>query len=164
VFDLLGVSYIRKRPAHLATAEASQVDVCLDAVEWFSEQGHNTDIVILLQPTSPLRTGWDIDNAITQYIHSEKKSLVSVSFVQEHPGDMLDIHGNFSPHKHKNYLYLTGAIYIVDLEYLKQKRVFYVQGETELYFMPKWRSIDIDDEEDFIVAEKIMRGGIQHGR
>jgi CMP-N,N'-diacetyllegionaminic acid synthase len=154
-----GVRYIRNRPKELATATASQVDVVMDAVKWFDEQGHQTDTVILLQPTSPLRTGADIDGALQQYMTQGVRTLVSVAFVQEHPLDMIDGSGNILKSRQENYLFLSGAIYIINMELLRTTRRFYHPGISSLYFMPKWRSIDVDDEEDFIVAEKIMLGG-----
>lgn len=157
--SIRGARNIRKRPEHLATAAASQVDVVIDAVDWMAETGIQTDVVILLQPTSPLRSAADIDAAVNQFINEKAESLVSVSFVQELPYDMLDGSGNILKSKRENYLYLNGAIYIINMATLRQRRGFYFPRETALYFMPKWRSIDVDDEEDFIVAEKIMLGG-----
>jgi len=57
-----GVPFVR--PAELATDTARSVDVLLHAADWFAERGQRYDIIVCLQPTSPLRTAMDIDNAL----------------------------------------------------------------------------------------------------
>jgi CMP-N-acetylneuraminic acid synthetase len=53
-----------RRPAHLATDEASTTDVVLHAVEWLEAHGTDVELVVTLQPTSPLRTAAQIDAAV----------------------------------------------------------------------------------------------------
>ena len=154
----VGAPYIRKRPERLATDNASQVDVIIDSVTWLEEMGVETEWVVLLQPTSPLRSAEDIDKALETMIMSNAHSLVSVSEVQEAPYDMMDSSGRMLSVKKDLYLFLNGAIYITRYDHLVKQRSFYTPSESLLYFMPKWRGIDVDDEDDFLVADYIMRG------
>lgn len=55
------------RPAHLATDTAPTADVLLDALERYAEIGRHYDTVLLLQPTSPLRTPLQIREAMALY-------------------------------------------------------------------------------------------------
>ena len=155
----VGVPYIRKRPERLGADNASQVDVIIDSVAWLEEMGVETEWVVLLQPTSPLRSAEDIDKALETMIMSNAHSLVSVSEAQEAPCDMMDFSGRMIPiKKDVLHLFLNGAIYITRYDHLVKQRTFYTPSETLLYFMPKWRGIDVDDEGDFLVADYIMRG------
>ena len=70
-----------RRPSELATSEANSVDMLLHAVE--SCPGY--DVVILLQPTSPLRNTNDIDAAIELMVRSNAQSCVSVTETDESP-------------------------------------------------------------------------------
>jgi CMP-N-acetylneuraminic acid synthetase len=52
------------RPPSLATADSKGMDVILHALEWLRINDKPSDMIIYLQPTSPLRASEDIDNAI----------------------------------------------------------------------------------------------------
>jgi len=54
------------RPPNLATDFTSSNDVILHAIENIHD---NYDLLVLLQPTSPLRTEYDIDNGIEKFLH-----------------------------------------------------------------------------------------------
>lgn len=158
-----GISLIRDRPAVLAGSESSPVDVILDAVDWL-RYTHEiyADTVVLLQPTSPLRSAQDIDEAISLFRASDCDSLVSVSQVQQEPHCIIDEQGNCIQTKKSLYFFINGAIYITKVSFLREFRSFYIPGITQIYTMPKYRSIDVDDAEDWEMAEFILRG-IEHG-
>lgn len=157
----MAVPYVRKRPENLCTDAASQVDVITDAVGWLGEMGIPTDTVMLLQPTSPLRTGKDIDAAIERYVMSNAKTMVSVSECQEYPYDVVDESGKMVMQPNKClYFFINGAIYLSNYNHLLTRRTFLIPSETLFYIMPKDRGIDVDDEQDFAVAEKILKGGL----
>ncbi len=69
-----------KRPKELATDQAQSVDVLIHAVNFlFNQEDDVPDYIVTLQPTSPLRTGEDIDRAIDIIIKDrDADSLVSV--------------------------------------------------------------------------------------
>jgi CMP-N-acetylneuraminic acid synthetase len=67
------------RPGELARAETPSVPVALHAVEWLRQrQGWDADVVVLLQPTSPLRRASHIDAALEQMAAAEADTVVSV--------------------------------------------------------------------------------------
>lgn len=70
------------RPAHLATDEANTIDTVMDTLERVDK---TYDYVVLLQPTQPLRTAQQIDEAIQQVVEKNQSSLVSVEEVTDHP-------------------------------------------------------------------------------
>ena len=65
-----------KRPEKLCTDNAKSVDLLIHALNYYKD---TFDIIILLQPTSPLRTVDDIDKAIEYYIEKDALSVISVS-------------------------------------------------------------------------------------
>ena len=125
------------------------------------------DFVILLQPTSPLRSGEDIDAAFEFFINSKGMSCVSV--VSQHPTPewmfKLDSSKNLIPlnpstkitnrQSTPDYYSLNGAIYITNCEYFLSSKEAdpFIGKEAVGYIMPKWSSLDIDDEEDWEIAE-----------
>jgi len=124
---------VKERPPELATDTASSIDAILDALKDYSKRS----IVILLQPTSPLRLVSDIESCFTYYLESSAPSVVSWSEVPE--------------------LECNGAVYIATIEHLEKYGHFIGGKFVHMYLMPKERSIDIDTLEDFEEAEKLMK-------
>jgi CMP-N-acetylneuraminic acid synthetase len=176
--DIVGVSKksgaeVMMRPSELATDTASTIDVVLYCLSLLEEQGWQPDCVILLQPTSPLRTVHDIDDSIALLGEEKVDSVISVQENEHPPYWSCIIEDHFlKPAFGDQYFRLrrqeipttyapNGAIYIATPEYLKQHRIFY--GERTLPFvMPRERSVDIDTEMDFLLAEAIMNK--RHGK
>ncbi|MDR2195943.1 MAG: acylneuraminate cytidylyltransferase family protein [Gallionellaceae bacterium] len=146
-----------RRPPELATDQASSMDVVAHAIE--AIPGY--EYLILLQPTSPLRTGADIDAAFRLMRECRADSCVSVCEAEQSPYWMyaLDekhhLTGLLPPPNDTSrrqdlppaYV-LNGAIYIAKTEQLAATRSF-LTPETVAYKMPKEKSIDIDSAEDF---------------
>lgn len=85
-----GVEVPFMRPAELATDTATSLGVARHAVEWLADQdGWQTDILVLLQPTSPLRTARHLTEALDALIAAGADTVVSVIEVPHH----------FSPYK-----------------------------------------------------------------
>ena len=158
------------RPSKLAIDTAATIDVVLHCLECLEEQKDIPDCIILLQPTSPLRTSKDIDCAITEFFTHECDTVISVCESDHPPYWNCIVENNYLKPAfgeqyfklHRQDLPLTympnGAIYISKPENLKQNRNFY--GErTRPFVMPKERSVDIDTEIDFILAEAIIKTG-----
>ena len=74
----LGLEVPFMRPAALAADDAPMLPVLQHAISAMREQGFNTDIVVLLQPTSPLRRAEHIDAAVDLLERSGVESVVSV--------------------------------------------------------------------------------------
>jgi len=153
-----------RRPADLATDAVSSIDVVLHALE----QVPDFDIVVLLQPTSPLRNSGDIEAALNRLVGSGAKAIVSVTEVDQSPFWMfeLDPVGHLKPilsaeaiparRQDLRPVYsLNGAIYAAESEWLRRSRSFLSAG-TVAYLMPPERSLDIDEERDFWLLDKIL--------
>jgi N-acylneuraminate cytidylyltransferase len=147
-----------RRPTELANDSASSIDVVLHALEIIPDY----EYVVVLQPTSPLRTGADIDAAFALMQESNADSCVSVCETEQSPYWMYLIGENDQlasvlPHLNasrrqelpRTYV-LNGAIYIARCDWLRQQHRFVGRG-TVGYRMPVERSIDIDSAEDLEV-------------
>ena len=119
------------------------------------------DIIFLLQPTSPLRKNFDIDNSIKKMLDNGSKAIISVSKDFKNIKDSIVVKKNFfykkSKHKDikKSYT-VNGAIYVAENKFFMEKKTF-ITRKTLVYFMPKSRSIDIDTEKDFLLAKKFLK-------
>ncbi len=127
----------------------------------------NFDIIILLQPTSPLRDNNDIDKALRIFIRKNLTSLVSISSC-DYPYEWIlkknklnevnFVNNNKSKNRQqaKSYFQANGAIYISTTKnYLRNKTFF--NNKTYGFLMNKSKSIDIDDIIDFKIAEIIKK-------
>ena len=161
------------RPAELATATASHNSVILHAVKQMAEQeNYHPDFLLLLQPTSPLRTAADIDAAITLALDRNCDGVVSVFENHHHPLLMNKIgedgflesyiadrpqpgseairRQNLSPVYSDN-----GAIYIVKTDRLLQDGKLRVP-RTKAYVMPEKLSYQIDSQWDLELIEYLL--------
>ena len=78
------------RPGHLAQAETPMAPVLLDVLERLGEP----DALVLLQPTSPLRTSRHIDEAVSLFLDQSADSVVSVRLAPHifHPLKLQRLH------------------------------------------------------------------------
>lgn len=165
-----GASVPFLRPSRYATEEATTVSAVFHAVEWY-EHTHNlrVNLIVLLQPTTPLRTAEDIDQALSLF--QERRAAESLISCYEashvHPSIMYTLDNDrfvpllrqAGPQRRQDFppVYVrNGAIYIVRRDYfVRNKRLI---SDTPLgYIMPRARSVNIDEEIDLITAEAIMR-------
>ena len=164
------------RPKELATDKSKGIDVVLHTIDWLKENDNRKqcDLLMLLQPTSPLRKSEDIDKAIELLFLKEAKAIVSVCEVGHHPlwantlpedGCMKDFIRQEIINKNRQELpvfyRLNGAIYLAYCNYVKQCRSF-IGKDTFAYIMPRERSIDIDGKIDFKLAEILIKNDISN--
>lgn len=141
-----------KRPANLSRDKIGPEGAILHAVQKIKKKFY---YIILLQPTSPLRTTTDIDLAIEKIFKKKLKSLVSISKSKNRQKWNIDINNkkyiqlNFESKKRGDYnLFLNGAIFIAETKFfLKHKNFFF--KNTGFSLMPESRSLDIDTLGDF---------------
>jgi len=158
------------RPENLSTDTAKSINVIFHTINWFNLNNQKFDIVILLQPTSPLRTADDINNAVALLFEKDAKAIVSVCEVEHHPYlcntlpqnlNMLNFCQAEIVNKNRQELpifyRLNGAIYIFYINYFIKNNGFYGKN-TYAYIMPQERSIDIDTIVDFRLAELLISG------
>ncbi len=158
-----------KRPKKISSDKSTSVDVVLHAINFLEKKNFFYDYVILLEPTSPLTTHKDIDKAISLLSKNKKaKSIVGVTLnIGRHPFYNYTIkkNGLISPFSKKivdirrqdlpTCYYLNGNLYISEVKYLKKTKSFY-HDFTSAFVAEKWKSIEIDDQYDFIMTESII--------
>ena len=120
---------------------------------------------VLLQPTSPLRTASDIDGAVSLCRRRRAPSCVSASPVTKPsswiyragPTDLICQSGvpEGGTSAATRMVLLNGAIYVAQTDWFRRNQAF-ISPETVGYVMPRERSVDIDDELDFILAESLL--------
>ena len=154
-----------KRPKELAEDSTSS----FDAIEHTIKSLEPYEYIVLLQPTSPLRSLNDIDKAIE--LLKEKKADAVISFCEvDHPvqwttslnstlklDNFIDNINTKRSQEQKKYYRLNGAIYIVRTKKLLEEKTFFLKKNSYAYIMDKRNSIDIDDEIDFLVAQTIVQ-------
>ena len=140
-------------------------DVFLHVLDLLREQ---YDILVVLQPTSPLRESEDIDHALEMIEHENVSAVVSVcksnkplpwhftiqkdgrlkSFfpLKKHSTNSRDFPQTFVP---------NGALFFGRVDFFRSNKSFYTEL-TIAYIMPPERSVDIDSRIDFLMAEAIV--------
>lgn len=160
-----GASVPFLRPKELAKDDTSSIDVMLHAIEHFPEY----KIVIMLQPTSPLRDCSHIDQAFDFFFKSNMDSCVSVtkdkktpfwSFSMVNENNLVSLFPDKEmPSRRQEIIstyHLNGAIYISSILNLKEKKSF-ITKKTFGYEMSEEVSIDIDDINEFNVASRLLK-------
>lgn len=155
------------RSSENSSDNASSWDAVREVITRFSEQNQNYDEVMLLQPTSPLRSASDIIESLNVYHQKSANAVLSVTEMEHSPlwsnqlSEDLCI-DNFIPDKYDvprqqlpKYYRLNGAIYLLKTEELYKEKMF--KDKCYAYIMPQDRSIDIDTELDFKIAEIYMK-------
>lgn len=167
-----GVEVPFTRPAELAQDDSPHIDVVIHAIQWLSENdGLDPDYILLLQPTSPLRSAEDIVAAIQLVRERNADSVVSVSPVQDHPyftykiskdGVLEDFLPRLEGYLRRQVLppayALNGAIYVVKRTVLLTQRTFFPE-KTIAYIMPEERSMDVDTPWDMKLVDLILSKG-----
>jgi N-acylneuraminate cytidylyltransferase/CMP-N,N'-diacetyllegionaminic acid synthase len=154
------------RPASLATDNAKAIDNYLYTVERLNEEfGYNVNAFTVLQPTSPLRTADDIDEAITLFTKKNADSVISYT-KEHHPitwHKYLDEDQHFenifdetldNRQDRRISYFPNGAIYIFSHQLIKSHR--YYSEKSFAYVMPQNRSIDVDYIDDFEYVEYLI--------
>jgi CMP-N,N'-diacetyllegionaminic acid synthase len=160
------------RPAELSTDTALAIPTIQHAVRAM-ETMHDKlyDYVAMLQPTTPLRTADDLTQALYQLIDSEAEGIISVVDVDNwHPMKMKRFVGNNledyekppvenPPRQTLPPVYMVnGAIYATRRDVLMNRGTF--RGNScRGYIMPPERSVNVDGELDFVIAEYLIQKG-----
>lgn len=138
------------------------MSLCMQS-NFMSAKAEHFDIIVLLQPTSPLRNAEDVTKALEYFIRKEQKSLVSVSEVSESPIFMRSFNKENELEKivsedddvrgqdMKKYYRINGAIYINKASELNPQTSF--NDNRMGYVLTKEHGIDVDEPKDLVVAE-----------
>lgn len=147
---------------------ASSWDAVAEVLENYKLLGKEFDTFMLLQPTSPLRTEKHIIEAYAELADKKANSVISVCEVDHSPlycnilPLSLSLEGFINQtakgkmrQQIETYYRFNGAIYLAGVPFFLDDHDIYRQ-DSFAYIMEKRRSIDIDDETDFMIAEAIM--------
>lgn len=156
---------ISKRPSKLSSDSSTTYEALEHVI---SSQEQEYEYIVLLQPTSPLRTSKHIDEAIELLELKNADAVISVCEVEhsvlwsmtlDEDDDMSEfvkkIDARRSQEQEKHYR-LNGAIYICKTKKLLEKKSLFLQENVFAYKMQREDSIDIDEELDFKLANLLL--------
>jgi len=173
VVEALGLETPFLRPSDLATDMSLMPEVLLHALDWYEEKGQVIDAIALLQPTSPLRKSIHIDEAIDLFHTRIADTVVSLEKVPHQFSRIsvmrMDDEGNaslndtdtplISRKQDKPVVYGRNgpAVLVTRSEIIRQGRLY---GDRTIgYVMDRISSIDIDEPEDLLIAEALIKCG-----
>lgn len=153
------------RPAELATDSADTVGVVRHGLEWYeATRGRRADYIVLLQPTTPLRDSGDIEGALDLLLAPGEESVIGVyDATHAHPSIMyVEREGRLKPllegqgvvrrQEFPRVYVRNGCFYGVTREFFEVHAAL-VSNNPVGYVMPRWKSVNIDEEHDFALAE-----------
>ncbi|MDD3744823.1 MAG: acylneuraminate cytidylyltransferase family protein [Lentimicrobiaceae bacterium] len=167
VVESLGLKVPFLRPPELAIDQAGTYEVLLHAIDFHEKNGYLPDTLILLQPTSPFRTGKHIKEAL-ELFDKRCEMVISVKETKSNPYYTLreeneegwlikSKEGHFDRRQDAPTVWeLNGAIYIIKVSVLKKKLLDRIK-KTGKYKMNEISSIDIDSQLDWDFAEFLIQ-------
>ncbi len=169
VARLTGLPVPYMRPARLATDTAGSREVILDAMDAADSMGVDYKRVVLLQPTSPLRTVDDVKRCLDLY-RNDIDMVVSVVEASCNP-----YYNCFETDTQTGYLHISkgngsytrrqdvpsaweynGAVYVINPQSIREMPLGKFPKRVPCQ-MPRSRSIDLDTMLDWEIAETIMK-------
>lgn len=157
-----------QRPDELATDTASTADVLIDAIKAEQAAGHDPKTLVLLQPTSPLRTAEDVLAALEVYRDGGCEDTVVTVCEVDHPTawvgtigegsrlEGIDLSGKRSQDYRKEYR-LNGAVYVARVDSVLSSGGLFTDSVCASV-MPRVRSLDVDENVDFRICESLISG------
>jgi N-acylneuraminate cytidylyltransferase/CMP-N,N'-diacetyllegionaminic acid synthase len=161
------------RPAELAADTAPSIGFILHAIDTLEAAGERFDYLIVLEPTSPLTEGTDIDAAIERLdaAGGEADALVGVTpMVTQHPAFFVRIgeDGRISPYGAADFanlprrqdidpvFCLDGSLYLSTVEAIRRERSF-CHTRTIAFETERHKAFEVDDLVDFLCIEAISQ-------
>lgn len=163
-----GVNIERLRPKNLASDTASTYDVLLHEIQNVENKGWKPKVLILLQPTSPLRELDQVKRGIEKFKKGDSDLLVGVNKTDSNPYYTLyeenasgylerSKKSNFSRRQDCPTVWETnGALYIIDIDVLKKYPLNKIE-KRKGFEMDEYSSVDLDTPLDWIIAESIIK-------
>jgi CMP-N-acetylneuraminic acid synthetase len=164
-----------KRPEELSNDTATSFDVVKHCLDYLNEiEDKQVEYLVLLQPTSPLRSTEDIEKAIELLELKNASAVVSVCSTEHSPlwsntlDETLSL-DSFLRDEVKNtrsqdlpaYYRLNGAIYVCKVEDFLKEKTFFLSKNNFAYVMSTESSVDIDTQLDFLVADFLLKKKIE---
>ncbi len=164
-----------RRPDELANDHADLVGTALHALDAARKSGDEVETLVILMPCCPLRRHEDILAQLDSFRRQQRKFQLSiVDYAASHPhvafrraesGEIDPLFGwDFRRSQDLERAYCpSGAIWTVDVHAFEEQKAFYgkpVHGEP----LPFPVGMDIDEEQDFVLAEALVKGFRALGR
>lgn len=156
------------RPAELAQSNSKVVDAVIHLLEYLKKnESYKPTHILLLQPTSPLRTADDIESAVHLLHERGADNVISVCrtenlILTKDENDSLTIQNPellYSTNRQElpaYYKFDGSMIYLIDTNVLLKERSF-LAGKLVGYEIPRWRGVDLDEPQDFVIGELIYK-------
>lgn len=169
VARMTGLPVAYMRPAHLASDTSGSREVIIDAMDYADREGIEYKRIVLLQPTSPLRTVDDVTRCLESYRDDIDMAVTvteascnpyyncfetdaSTGFLHIAKGDGLYTRRQDVPHAWE----YNGAVYVINPQSIRRMQLGAFPRRIPCE-MPRSRSIDLDTMLDWEIAETIMR-------
>lgn len=166
--EIIGIA----RPSEIASDTAPAIAYVQHALDYLQKSAGNTyDIVVILQPTSPLTNSQDIDNTISLLqLNQDAESAVSIVKLDHmvHPlklktFDGRVLHPYFDDEKNRMAAHELPEVYVRNCSVYATRASCIAKGKVIGepclgYEMPRERSVDINDWYDFQFASFLMKG------
>lgn len=155
------------RPGRLARSRSNLADAIIYTLQRLKqEEGYKPDYFVVLQTTSPLRLPEDIAACFKLIERTNATTVLTIApthpkFYHLKPNrDLILVNGRESgPWRTQDWpagYLLNGAVYVVKTAVFLRERII-ITKRTKAVVMPKWRSIDLDDAEEWAVAEVLFK-------
>lgn len=156
------------RPKRLATDSAQLSDAVLHVLKKLEvDEGFRSDFILLLQPTSPLRELEDIQKCWKRIKQGDVDAVVTIArthpqlFVMKKRGLIERANKKIVSSSNmqswpEGYLLNGCFVYIIKTDVFKREKTF-VPRRTAGIVCPRWRSIDLDTKEDWVMAELVHK-------
>jgi CMP-N,N'-diacetyllegionaminic acid synthase len=164
---------IYERPAALACDSALVIDAIKDLIGTLRQEGETAELMVLLEPTCPFRQPEDISVCLAALANGRFDSVATFKdavlnphrawrIVEGQPTEFITGAVPWLPRQQLPRAYqLNGAVYAFDMEGVSQQERALLFGRRGAVVMPPERSVDIDTEADFLMAETML--GVANG-
>ncbi|MDP2414335.1 cytidylyltransferase domain-containing protein [Daejeonella sp.] len=159
-----------KRPDYLSDDTATIIDGLKDALNWLEDnKSVYPDEILLLQVTSPIRSLNHILSMIKQFRIDELASSFSVIPIRQHPNECIrmnednweylqkPVSGNQRQAYQENFFFIDGSYYLIKKEFLFEHSCFIHPSISKPFILDDKNAIDIDEPEDLLLAEAILK-------
>ncbi len=137
---------VQDRPAEFANDQASTLSVLEYVIQTYPE----TDTLVLLQPTSPIRDTDLIDRCVERFQESDADSLATGWFCKYKPyGD-----NYFRRQDIEGFFYDDGNVYVIKADIIRQGDRY--GDKHELMTIDREQNVEIDDDFDRWLVERIL--------
>lgn len=170
--ESMGLNVPFLRPASLATDTCGTYEVLIHALDFYRDRGIDYDTLVLLQPTSPMRTADDVRAALALY-SPDIDMVVTVKEAASNPyyncyetnsDGFLHISkgdGGYTRRQDAPKVWeYNGAVYVINVESLRRMPLS-AFTRRRMSVMPAERSVDLDTPVDWLIAEKLIENSKQ---